>query len=190
MQIEYIKLDKSTFHSWLMPSLNTFIAAMNYPPESINYFFPNWLRQMNNPNWKGIAAVTKETTNSSPIDSFPIVGISFGFDGNSSQWWHQQLSKLSNSNQSLMKFLDDYFSLAELHVHPNYQGKGIGTSLLKLILKNVTPTNVLLSTPEVKNETSRAWSLYRKMGFNDLVRNFVFPDDERLFAILGRKLPL
>jgi hypothetical protein len=49
---------------------------------------------------------------------------------------------------------------------------------------------VLLSTPEVPEQTSRAWRLYRRFGFTDVVRQMRFPGDNRLFAILGRPLPL
>ena len=49
---------------------------------------------------------------------------------------------------------------------------------------------MLLSTPEADEEQSRAWRLYRRFGFVDVLRDFIFPGDERAFAILGRELPL
>jgi ribosomal protein S18 acetylase RimI-like enzyme len=49
---------------------------------------------------------------------------------------------------------------------------------------------VLLSTPEADEQKSRAWRLYRRFGFVDVLRDFLFPGDERAFAILGRGLPL
>jgi hypothetical protein len=51
-------------------------------------------------------------------------------------------------------------------------------------------TTVLLSTPEADEQRSRAWRLYRRFGFADVLRHFLFPGDERPFAILGRPLPL
>jgi ribosomal protein S18 acetylase RimI-like enzyme len=48
----------------------------------------------------------------------------------------------------------------------------------------------LLSTPEADEQRSRAWRLYRRFGFVDVLRNFHFPGDDRPFAILGRALPL
>ena len=38
--------------------------------------------------------------------------------------------------------------------------------------------------------TSRAWRLYRRFGFVDVLRHFLFPGDDRPFAVLGRQLPL
>jgi hypothetical protein len=48
----------------------------------------------------------------------------------------------------------------------------------------------LLSTPEADEATSRAWRLYRRFGFVDVIRDFTFPGDLRPFAVLGRTLPL
>ena len=41
---------------------------------------------------------------------------------------------------------------------------------------------MLLSTPEADEQTSRAWRLYRRFGFVDVLRDFHFPGDERPFA--------
>ena len=50
--------------------------------------------------------------------------------------------------------------------------------------------NVLLSTPETNGEANRAWRLYRRLGFTDVIRGYHFAGDPRAFAILGRALPL
>jgi ribosomal protein S18 acetylase RimI-like enzyme len=49
---------------------------------------------------------------------------------------------------------------------------------------------VLLSTPETDGEANRAWRLYRRLGFLDVIRGHHFAGDPRPFAILGRPLPL
>ena len=46
---------------------------------------------------------------------------------------------------------------------------------------------MLLSTPEGEN---RAWRLYRRLGFTDVLRNYRFTGDPRPFGVLGRDLPL
>jgi hypothetical protein len=53
-----------------------------------------------------------------------------------------------------------------------------------------TGTTTLLSTPEGDEAGSRAWRLYRRFEFVDVVRNLRFPGDARTFAVLGRSLPL
>ena len=49
---------------------------------------------------------------------------------------------------------------------------------------------MLLSTPEINGEANRAWRLYRRLGFTDVIRGYHFAGDPRAFAILGRALPL
>ena len=50
---------------------------------------------------------------------------------------------------------------------------------------------MLLSTPEhLPRPPSRAWQLYRRLGFVDVLREHRFAGDSRLFAVLGRSLPL
>ena len=83
--------------------------------------------------------------------------------------------------------LADYFELTELHVHPSAQGRGIGEALLTELLSRVDAPRALLSTPE---GPTRAWRLYRRIGFTDLLRNYHFTGDSRAFAVLVRTLPL
>jgi hypothetical protein len=50
---------------------------------------------------------------------------------------------------------------------------------------------VLLSTPEHgPRAPGRAWRLYRRLGFEDVLRDHLFTGDLRPFAVLGRTLPL
>jgi hypothetical protein len=45
---------------------------------------------------------------------------------------------------------------------------------------------MLLSTPDAD---TRAFQLYRDLGFVDLRRSYLFPGDARPFAVLGARLP-
>ena len=50
---------------------------------------------------------------------------------------------------------------------------------------------MLLSTPEHgAAPPGRAWRLYRRLGFRDVLRDHRFTGDSRPFAVLGRELPL
>ncbi len=86
-------------------------------------------------------------------------------------------------------YLADYFELTELHVRTDAQGHGLGHSLLRRLLERADAGHVLLSTPEAPVPT-RAWGLYRRCGFRDLLRHHRFSSDPRPFAVLGRTLPL
>ena len=89
-----------------------------------------------------------------------------------------------------MAWLSDCFEVVELHVHPDAQGHGLGATQLRMLLGMANHKTTLLSTPEAPEDTSRAWRLYRRFGFIDVIRNFTFPGDARPFAVLGRALPL
>jgi ribosomal protein S18 acetylase RimI-like enzyme len=79
----------------------------------------------------------------------------------------------------------------ELHVRPFAQGHGLGAAQLRSLLTMATGAKTtLLSTPEADEARSRAWRLYRRFDFVDVLRDFRFPGDERAFAVLGRDLPL
>ncbi|HEY2192806.1 MAG TPA: GNAT family N-acetyltransferase [Actinomycetospora sp.] len=87
------------------------------------------------------------------------------------------------------RYLADYFELTELHVRTDAQGHGLGRALLQRLLERAEAGHVLLSTPEAPVPT-RAWVLYRRCGFRDLLRHHRFSSDPRPFAVLGRTLPL
>ena len=86
--------------------------------------------------------------------------------------------------------MNSYFELTELHIHPGAQGRGLGEALTRRLLAGRAEPHVLLSTPEINGEANRAWRLYRRLGFTDVIRGYHFAGDPRPFAILGRELPL
>ncbi len=75
-------------------------------------------------------------------------------------------------------------------MRPPAQGHGLGARQLRALLTMAEGATTLLSTPEADEGTSRAWRLYRRFGFVDVLRDFRFPGDERPFGVLGRDLPL
>ena len=61
----------------------------------------------------------------------------------------------------------------------------------RALLGGASARHVLLSTPEHDPEPpGRAWQLYRRTGFVDVLRHHRFTGDSRPFAVLGRTLPL
>ena len=114
-----------------------------------------------------------------------LVGFGYGYTTKPGQWWHdlvrRAISPLGDD------WLEDGFELSEIHVLPDYQGSGIGRELLLSLTANLPHRSVLLSTPD---RDTRAFRLYRHLGFVDLARNYLFPGDSRPFAVLGARLPL
>jgi ribosomal protein S18 acetylase RimI-like enzyme len=84
-------------------------------------------------------------------------------------------------------WLNEAFELSELHVLPEHQGRGIGRRLLTSLGNEIAHRSMLLSTPDAD---TRAFALYRRFGFVDLARHYLFPGDSRPFAVLGARLPL
>ena len=118
-----------------------------------------------------------------------LAGFGYGYVSGPGQWWHDQVrSALDEAGRR--RWLGDCFEVVELHVKPSAQGHGIGARQLRALLSMADGATVLLSTPEADELKSRAWRLYRRFGFEDVLREFIFPGDERAFAILGRGLPL
>lgn len=118
-----------------------------------------------------------------------LLGFAYGYVSADGQWWHEQVRAGLDPAQA-QRWLPDCFELVELHVRPEAQGRGLGATQLNALLEGAPESTVLLSTPEAPLRESRAWRLYRRYGFGDVLRHFHFPGDERPFAVLGRSLPL
>ena len=120
--------------------------------------------------------------------------MAYGYSGAPDQWWQQQVSqglhRVGVPREEIARLMSSYFELTELHIHPRAQGRGLGEALARRLLADRGEANVLLSTPEIIGEANRAWRLYRRLGFTDIIRGYHFAGDPRAFAILGRTLPL
>jgi ribosomal protein S18 acetylase RimI-like enzyme len=128
------------------------------------------------------------------LSAAPIVGVAYGYCGAPDQWWQQQvvagLQRIGADRSQISELMTSYFELTELHIAPRAQGRGLGEALTRRLLAGRGEAHVLLSTPEINGEANRAWRLYRRLGFSDIIRGYHFAGDPRPFAILGRSLPL
>lgn len=178
----------------LHDALSVYVAAMEYPRGTENHRAPMWTEHTTRAGWQSVAAMLPDDDGHVDVRTAPLLAIAYGYRGAPHQWWHQQvhagMRRCGWPEHSARELLADYFELTELHVHPSAQGLGIGGTLLHRLLEHRDERAVLLSTPEVAREENRAWRLYRRAGFTDVIRDFVFAGDTRPFAILGRRLPL
>lgn len=157
--------------------LEVYRAAMGYPPELAAARRGFVVAHTHRPEFRGVATLDP---------SGRLIGFGYGHRGAPGQWWHDQVR--SRLDPRVYRWwMSDCFELVELHVLPEAQAHGLGLRMLTLLLDGVQRRTVLLSTPE---GDTRAWRLYRRVGFVDLVRGYVFPGDTRPFAVLGRTLPL
>ncbi|KXW62582.1 acetyltransferase [Mycolicibacterium phlei DSM 43072] len=187
----------------LRDALTVYVEAMRYPRGTEEQRASMWLEHTRRPGWKAVAAVETEADDATNGDApaseadladAPIVGIAYGYCGAPDQWWQQQvvsgLQRVGTDRARIAELMGDYFELTELHIHPRAQGRGLGEALARRLLAGRGEAHVLLSTPEISGEANRAWRLYRRLGFTDVIRGYHFAGDPRAFAILGRALPL
>jgi ribosomal protein S18 acetylase RimI-like enzyme len=194
-----IDLSPADMERRLSDALGVYVDAMRYPRGTEDQRASMWLEHTRRAGWKGVAAVevadqADATTTGADLTAAPIVGVAYGYCGAPDQWWQQQvvagLQRVGADRSRISELMTSYFELTELHIQPRAQGRGLGEALARRLLANRRESHVLLSTPEINGEANRAWRLYRRLGFTDVIRGYHFAGDPRPFAILGRSLPL
>jgi len=167
----------------LSEALHVYVSAMGYPPSTARSRRNLWLDHVRRPGWRAVGWLDAGGN---------LLGIAYGYTGARGQWWFEEVRRgLRDAGSKQQAWLGDYFELTELHVRPEAQGGGLGEGLLRALLAGTDRSRVLLSTPEHgPGPPGRAWQLYRRTGFRDVLREHRFTGDSRPFAVLGRELPL
>ncbi len=200
MAIFLIDLPPNDMERRLGDALGIYVDAMRYPRGTENQRAAMWLEHIRRRGWQGVGVVEADVAEgrdappAAELSDAPLLGVAYGYPGAPGQWWQQQvvlgLQRGGLPAQEIARLMNSYFELTELHIHPRVQGRGLGEALARRLLARRTEENVLLSTPETSGEPNRAWRLYRRLGFTDIIRRYHFAGDPRAFAILGRALPL
>ncbi|QUH01260.1 GNAT family N-acetyltransferase [Saccharopolyspora erythraea] len=176
-----VELSADQLRQRLGEAIEIYVNAMGYPTSTAQQRAPMWSAHMLRPGWRCVGAFNEQDE---------LVGVGYGYLGNTGQWWHEQVRRgllARHEDDAVETWLNDYFELTELHVRPDSQGGGLGEEVLRTLLDGASGGKVLLSTPE---GPTRAWRLYRRVGFQDVLRDYHFTGDPRPFAVLGRPLPL
>lgn len=158
-------------------AMQIYVRAMQYPPHAGAQRAVTARRHSRNDGFACRAAITGDGL---------FVGFGYGYTTMPGQWWHDLVRRAMNA-QMAAEWLSDSFELSELHVLPEFQGAGIGRDLLRQLSNDLPHRAIVLSTPDAD---TRAFRMYRRMGFVDLARHYLFPGDTRPFAVLGAALPL
>lgn len=119
-----------------------------------------------------------------------IVGFSYGFLGADGQWWHDTVvaALTAKSGQGMSAaWLTDSLEIAEVHVLPDFQHRGVGKSLVLGLAEARRERTAVLSTPDTESTARR---LYRGLGFEDLLTGYRFPGAPVTYAVMGAVLPL
>jgi ribosomal protein S18 acetylase RimI-like enzyme len=193
-----IDLSTSDMQRRLGDALGVYVDAMRYPRGTEDQRASMWLEHTRRFGWKAVAAVEIDDDANDRSDialsMAPLLGVAYGYCGAPDQWWQQQvvagLHRVGADRTQISELMTSYFELTELHIAPRAQGRGLGEALARRLLADRGEAHVLLSTPEINGEANRAWRLYRRLGFTDIIRGYHFACDPRAVAILGRSLPL
>jgi ribosomal protein S18 acetylase RimI-like enzyme len=159
----------------LAEAMQIYVEAMGYAPISGSQRGVHMLRHTRLAEFRCRAALDERGR---------MLGFGYGYTSLPGQWWHDLVQRAVKQDAEF--WLGYAFELSELHVSPAAQGSGIGEQLLRSLAQELPHRTMLLSTPEGEN---RAWRLYRRLQFQDLARNHLFPGDHRPFGVLGVALP-
>lgn len=119
-------------------------------------------------------------------DDDALTGFVYGMPNDRTHWWSTIVEPhlLAGGHGA---WLDDSFVITELHVHPGFQGHGVGRALITGITDAAAEPRSILSAIDTD---SPARGLYRALGYTDLARRVHFPSASLPYAVMGARLPL
>lgn len=120
-----------------------------------------------------------------PPENAPLVGIGYGQPGARGQWWHDTVLA-ALPPEVATRWLSDVFEIVELHVLPEYQGRGLGRQLLRTLLDGCGRRTAALSALEIPDSPARR--LYADEGFETLLSDFHFAGGDIAYAVLVKAL--
>jgi GNAT superfamily N-acetyltransferase len=185
--VTYRELGPGEFRVMIRQLVGVYADAMNPPDRTLAGREAIMERHAASPEFRGLTA---------HVDG-QLAAFTYGFHGENGQWWHDMVAAAlatrargaasAQDRATPREWLDDSFELAELHVRPDWQGHGIGRSLLLSLTGGRPERTAVLSTADAP---TRARRLYRGVGFADLLTDFRFSGSEPPYAVMGATLPL
>jgi ribosomal protein S18 acetylase RimI-like enzyme len=189
------ELSRAAFLAELDALTAVYLAAMRPDPAQLPGRRSIMERHASYDGFRALA-VTADAVGAGPADPGgpdepgQIIGFSYGFRGASGQWWHDVVATAlaATSGWELAgAWLTDSLEIAEVHVHPDFHGRGIGRSLVLGLAEGRTERTAVLSTQDAESPARR---LYRGLGFADLLTGYSFPGTPVPYAVMGATLPL
>jgi GNAT superfamily N-acetyltransferase len=198
---ELLDIGKARFLAELDMLVEVYAAAMRPPREQVPGRRAIMERHTQFPSFRAVVVAAPAGPGAPPGSGngpgpapgngrLPIIAFSYGFHGADGQWWHDlvrsALTRMGGYDLA-QSWLGDSFEVAEVHVHPDYQGRGIGRRMVPALLHPRLERTALLSTQDAD---TRARRLYRGLGFGDLLTGYRFPGTDPPYAVMGAALPL
>ena len=176
------ELDRSGFLAAIDDFLAIYAAAMAADPAELPSRRAIMERHSGSPGFRALAVRA--------ASSGRVVAFTYGFRGLPGQWWHDVVRAGMTAAAGLRTagyWLDDVLEIAEVHVHPDYQARGIGRRMVLTLTARRSERTAVLSTRDAPTPARR---LYRSLGFADLLSDFLFPGGGPPYAVMGAELPL
>ncbi|MET9798747.1 GNAT family N-acetyltransferase [Nocardiopsis alba] len=179
--IELRELSPAAFAHAVPALLEVYTAAMDPPPGQLPGRAAVMRGHAHYPDFRCLVAVREERA----------IGFAYAFHGAEGQWWHDVVTEGMRSRglgSRVRRHLGDPWEIAEVHVHPEAQNRGIGRRLLYALCADRPERTAVLST---RTGPTPARHLYRSCGFVEVMDPFPFPGSpDRPFAIMVARLPL
>jgi len=176
------EVSRTDFLAHIESFVTIYAAAMAANPDELPSRAAIMERHAANPGFRALAVYSGTPSH--------IIAFTYCFHGQRGQWWHDVVHAgiTARANDAIAdSWLGDVVEIAEVHVHPDYQARGIGRRMVLTLASERTERTAVLSTRDGETPARR---LYRSLGFADLLTGFVFPGGGPAYALMGATLPL
>jgi ribosomal protein S18 acetylase RimI-like enzyme len=180
--VSITELGRPSFVASIRDQLAIYGAAMGASPDDLPSRQVIMERHAGYPGLRSLAAYDEQSQR--------MVAFAYGFHGCTGQWWHDVVWAAIATRSGLdaaRGWLDDAVEIAEVHVLPEFQARGIGRQLVQTLAADRTERTAVLSTRDAATPARR---LYGQLGFRDLLTAFSFPGGGPPYAVMGAALPL
>ncbi|MFI1014073.1 GNAT family N-acetyltransferase [Streptomyces sp. NPDC020965] len=110
-----------------------------------------------------------------------LIGFTYGMPVAPDDWWADVIRpRLAESGHGT--WLDDAFAVAELHVLPEFQRRGVGRELITALTEANGGRRSILTVIEAEYS---AHGFYQSLGYRDLARGVLFPYLPETFTVMG-----
>ena len=179
---DIFELNQTDFLSTASEFLAIYGAAMGAEPGELPTRRAIMERHARNAGFRALAVSSGEPAR--------IVAFTYGFRGAAGQWWHDVVRAAivaGSGGSAAADWLDYVMEIAEVHVHPDFQARGIGRRMVLALTEGRSERTAVLSTRDAQTPARK---LYYSLGFADLLTNFLFPGGGPPYAVMGAALPL
>ncbi|MEV6977873.1 GNAT family N-acetyltransferase [Kitasatospora sp. NPDC093806] len=175
-QLTGVRIEAIDLAAWAPQALDVQAVAFGLTPEEVMVRLHIVGRHAQQPGVLAFGA----------FDAGRLVGFGYGMPNRREHWWSSVIEPYLVA-RGHGDWLDGVFAVTELHVLPEYQGQGVGSTLIRTLCEHSGLDRSILSAIDAETPARR---LYRALGYRDLARAVHFPNTERRYAVMGAPLPL